>query len=35
MLNMGQHLSVNLRYCYSSRKPHKICRLPAVRPPLV
>jgi len=32
-LNMRQQ--INLRYCYSSRRPHKICRRPAVGPPLV
>jgi len=35
-LNLRQQLSINLRYCYSSRRePHKLCRRSAIRPPLV
>jgi len=35
-LNMRKQLAISLRYYYSSiEKPHKICRQPAVRPPLV
>jgi len=34
-LNMRQKLSINLRYCYSSRKATKNMSAPAVRWPLV